>query len=57
MRTEEPRAVRLQDYRAPDYRVEKLSLDFKLEPDATRVASKMEIVRRAKDASPLVLNG
>jgi len=57
MRTEEPRAIRLQDYRAPDYRVEKLSLDFRLEPDATRVASTMEIVRRAKDASPHVLNG
>jgi aminopeptidase N len=57
MRTEEPRAIRLQDYRAPDYRVEKLSLDFHLEPDATRVASTMQIVRRAKDASPLVLNG
>jgi aminopeptidase N len=57
MRTEEPRAIRLTDYRAPDYRVEKLSLTFKLEPEATRVASTMEIVRRAKDASPLVLNG
>ncbi|MGD0144093.1 MAG: aminopeptidase N [Rhizomicrobium sp.] len=57
MRTEEPRAIRLQDYRAPDYRVEKLGLDFHLEPDTTRVASTMEIVRRAKDASPLVLNG
>src|SRR6202453_4792772 len=57
MRTEEPRAIRLQDYRKPDYCVEKLALDFRLDPQATRVASKMEIVRTGEAGAPLVLNG
>ncbi len=57
MRTEEPRAVRLQDYRAPDYRIAKIALDFVLDPDATRVTSRMEIVRNAQTPQPLVLNG
>jgi aminopeptidase N len=57
MRTEEPRAIRLQDYRKPDYRVEKLALDFKLDPQTTRVASKMEVVRIGEKGAPLVLNG
>ena len=33
MRTEEPRAVRLKDYRAPDYKVSEIALDFVLDPD------------------------
>ena len=57
MRTEEPRAIRLQDYRAPDYRVEKLGLDFNLEPEATRVTSTMQILRTTPTPAPLVLNG
>ena len=36
MRTEEPRAVRLKDYRPFDYRILKLALDFSLDPEATR---------------------
>ena len=29
MRTEEPRAISLGDYRAPHYRIESVTLDFK----------------------------
>ena len=57
MRTEEPRAIRLTDYRAPDFRVEKLSLNFNLEPETTRVRSTMQIVRTGAADAPVVLNG
>ncbi len=57
MRTEEPRAVRLKDYRPPDYRVSEIALDFRLEPGATRVAATMKIARAAGGAVPLVLDG
>ncbi|MGD0189373.1 MAG: aminopeptidase N [Rhizomicrobium sp.] len=57
MRTDEPRAIRLADYAPPDYRIETITLDFGLDPQATRVHSKMVVVRSSKDASPLVLNG
>src|SRR5690348_4159346 len=57
MRTEEPRAVQLKDYRAPDFRVETIDLDFVLEPDATRVAAKMKVRRTGGKDAPLVLNG
>ena len=57
MRTEEPRAVRLKDYRPPDYRVREIALDFSLDPDATRVKARMQVERLAADAAPLVLDG
>ncbi|HEY4986685.1 MAG TPA: aminopeptidase N, partial [Bradyrhizobium sp.] len=56
MRTEEPRAVRLKDYRAPDYRIAEISLDFILEPLATRVTATSK-VKRVGGAAPLVLDG
>jgi len=57
MRTEEPRAIHLSDYRAPDFRIETVALDFSLEPEATRVASKLAIVRKGDGAAPLRLDG
>jgi aminopeptidase N len=57
MRTEEPRAVHLEDYTPPPYRIEEIALDFHLDPQATWVSSKMVVVRSSKDATPLVLNG
>jgi aminopeptidase N len=57
MRTDEPRAIRLKDYRAPDYRVETLALDVSLDPDATRVVARMQVTRMAGEAVPLVLDG
>ncbi len=56
MRTEEPRAVRLKDYRAPDYRIAEINLDFVLEPLATRVTATSKVTRTGS-AAPLVLDG
>ena len=38
MRTEEPRAIHLSDYKAPEFRIATVHLDFALEPEATRLA-------------------
>jgi len=56
MRTEEPRAVNLKDYRAPDYRIQEIELDFVLEPSATKVTA-ISKVTRSGNAAPLVLDG
>jgi aminopeptidase N len=56
MRTEEPRAVELKNYRAPDYRISEVALDFTLDPDATRVRAAMKLTR-VGEAAPLILNG
>ncbi len=56
MRTEEPRAVHLADYQAPDFRIQTAHLDFVLDPEATRVKAKLAIVRK-KAGAPLVLHG
>jgi aminopeptidase N len=57
MRTEEPRAVRLQDYRAPDFKVSEIALDFVLDPEATKVTATTELARNGKNGAPLMLNG
>ena len=57
MRTEEPRAVRLQDYRAPDFHVSEIALDFVLDPETTKVTARMQITRTGKSGRALVLNG
>jgi len=57
MRTEEPRAVRLKDYRPPDYRIPRVALDFSLDPEATRVVARMQVERVGETSAPLVLNG
>ena len=46
MRTEEPRAIHLADYKAPDFRIETVHLDFALDPEATRVTAKLAILRQ-----------
>ena len=46
MRTEEPRAIHLADYQAPDFRIETVRLDFALDPEATRVTATLRIVRK-----------
>src|SRR6185312_7221127 len=56
MRTEEPRAIHLADYKAPDFRIETVHLDFALDPEATRVTAKLAILRQTPGA-PLVLHG
>jgi len=56
MRTEEPRAIYLADYQAPEFRIRTVHLDFSLEPEATRVSSRLEIERLSGNG-PLVLAG
>ncbi|HWY16029.1 MAG TPA: aminopeptidase N [Rhizomicrobium sp.] len=57
MRTEEPRAVRLKDYKPYDYRIREIALDFALDPEATRVVARMQVERTTLETAPLVLNG
>ena len=57
MRTDEPRAIHLSEYRTPDYRISEVALDFTLDPQATRVASRMRMTRTGAAGAPLVLNG
>jgi len=56
MRTDEPQAIHLKDYRAPDYKISEIALDFVLDPKATRVGARMRVTRTG-GAAPLVLNG
>ncbi len=57
MRTEEPRTIRLKDYRAPDFRISKIDLDFVLDPEATRVAATMKVRRTGNKSASLTLSG
>src|SRR5579863_9643440 len=56
MRTDEPRAIHLADYRAPEFRIRTVHLDFALSPQATRVMARLEITRLS-GSGPLVLAG
>ncbi len=57
MRTEDPRAVRLAEYRAPDFRIAETHLNFVLDPQATRVTATTKIERMGAADAPLVLSG
>ncbi len=57
MRTEEPRAINLKDYRAPDYRIGEIALDFALDPKATRVTATSKVTRSGDAGAALVLDG
>jgi aminopeptidase N len=59
MRTDEPRPVRLQDYRPPDWLVETVELDVSLDPSATRVRAALLIKPNpnASAPAPLLLDG
>jgi aminopeptidase N len=58
MRTEEPRPVRLEDYRPPDWLIETVELDVSLHPTATMVRAKLKLKPNAAGApAPLVLDG
>ena len=53
-----PRAVRLQDYRPPEFRIKSLDLHFELDADHTRVETRFEITRVFESRSaPLILDG
>jgi len=53
MRTEEPRAIHLADYKAPDFHVRTVKLD----PEATRVSARLEIERRTGTSDPASAGG
>src|SRR5262247_3799896 len=59
MRTDEPRPVRLQDYRPPDWLVDTVELDVALAPSATRVRASLLLKPNPKAAAPapLLLDG
>src|SRR5438067_8903467 len=57
MKIAEPRAIQLKDYIPPPYRIPEISLEFRLEPNSTRVTAKMQVQRSVPEAQPLLLNG
>jgi len=58
MRTEEPRPVRLKDYRPPDWLIDTVHLDVSLHPTAATVRAKLKIKPNPAGApAPLVLDG
>jgi len=60
MTTEEPKTIRLADYRKPDYRIESVALTFDLADAATRVHSRLKVVSdhdRNGGVKPLRLDG
>jgi aminopeptidase N len=57
MRTDLPQPIRLAEYRPPAYLIDTVSLDFQLEPAATRVKARLTIRRDGDHAEPLRLDG
>lgn len=51
--------VRLSDYRPPSYRIPRVHLTFELDPERTRVCSRLEVERapKASPHDPLILDG
>ena len=57
MRTETPQPIRLAEYQPPAFLIDEISLDFNLEPAATRVKARLAVLRNGEHAQPLRLNG
>ncbi|POF32359.1 aminopeptidase N [Roseibium marinum] len=59
MRSETAPAIRLEDYRPPAYRIDKVHLNVLLEPAATKVTATLSFARAAstEEGTPLVLDG
>lgn len=55
--THQPQAKYRHDYRAPDFTITDLSLDFDLDPDNTQVTAVSQVKRQGAADAPLVLNG
>ncbi|WP_413465602.1 aminopeptidase N [Plesiomonas shigelloides] len=53
----EPQAKYRKDYRAPDYTITDVALDFDLSADDTVVTAISHLLRQGEHAQPLVLNG
>ncbi len=52
-----PKVTRREDYRAPDWRVPEIALDFDLDPAATLIRATLTVERNGAHDRPLVLNG
>ncbi len=60
MRTETPQTIHLKDYKPVPYRIDSADLDFQLEPEATRVLSRLAMGPNPESGdsnAPLVLDG
>ncbi len=59
MRTDVAQPIRLADYRAPDYLIDRVDLDIRLDQQATRVVSRLSIRPNPKGSADadLVLDG
>jgi aminopeptidase N len=57
MRTDTPQPIRLDDYQPPAFLIDTVSLDFNLQPNATRVKATLGIRRNGDHDQPLRLNG
>ena len=57
MRTEQAPLIRLQDYRPPDWLVDKVHLDVSLHPTATRVRARLALRPNTGAPAPVVLDG
>ena len=57
MRTETPQPIRLSDYRPPAFLIDEVRLDFRLEPNATRVKARLAVRRNGDHAEALRLDG
>ncbi len=55
--TQQRQAKYRRDYRAPDYTISDIELDFNLDADSTEVTAVSQIKRLSHEITPLVLNG
>lgn len=53
----QPKAKLRKDYRAPDFTITDIYLDFQLDPDRTFITSKLTVVRKNPEATTLRLDG
>src|SRR5437667_7704096 len=49
--------VRLADYRAPEFLIDTVKLDIRLQPDKTRVTAQLALRRNGEGTGPLTLQG
>jgi aminopeptidase N len=57
MRDAENTTVHLSDYQPPAYSIDEIALVFSLDPDATLVAARSQVLRAGNAVVPLVLEG
>ncbi|WJV56429.1 aminopeptidase N [Pectobacteriaceae bacterium C111] len=55
--SQQPQVKHRHDYRAPDYTITDIALDFDLHPEKTRVIAVSQVVSQGKKGVPLTLNG